>query len=69
MIVVVIIGLLAAIVIANLGHLAGTGRAETMSGTVKHVREVIGFRAAIAEGPLATSGFHVQVEGNLVVFA
>jgi prepilin-type N-terminal cleavage/methylation domain-containing protein len=61
LIVVFIISLLASIIIVKMVNMLGTGRAETMSTTVSHVREVIGFHAALTGEPKSAAGFPVAV--------
>ncbi|MBT8485325.1 MAG: prepilin-type N-terminal cleavage/methylation domain-containing protein [Phycisphaerales bacterium] len=63
-IVVLILGLLAAIVLAQVGNLIGTGRAEALAGTVTHVRELINYRAGAGEPPLDASGFPTTIDGS-----
>jgi prepilin-type N-terminal cleavage/methylation domain-containing protein len=61
LIVVFIISLLASIIIVKMANMLGTGRAETMSTTVSHMREVIGYHSALADDPTSAAGFPMSV--------
>jgi prepilin-type N-terminal cleavage/methylation domain-containing protein len=61
LIVVFIVSLLASIIIVKMSNMLGTGRAETLSATVSHVRELIGYHAALVGEPKSAAGFPIDV--------
>jgi prepilin-type N-terminal cleavage/methylation domain-containing protein len=64
LIVVAIIGILAATVIAEFHRLMGMGKAEAISMTVTHIRQIIELKAAKREGDIAPSGYPAEVKGE-----
>lgn len=62
LIVVAIIAILAATVIAEFHSLLGMGKAEAMSATVTHIRQMVELKAAKREEPLAPSGFPALID-------
>ena len=64
LIVVTILGFLAAMVIANLHQMWSAGRAEAMATTVQQVRQLIEFKAAARQGPLAQIGYPAAIDAD-----
>ena len=64
LIVVALLGILAATVIAEYQRLKGMGKGEAMSMTVTHIRQIIEVKAAKREGNLAASGFPASIEAG-----
>ena len=61
LIVVAIIGILATIVFAKFSSMLNYGKAESMSVSVTHIRELIELKAATRDGAIAPSGFPAQI--------
>ena len=59
--VIVILGILAALVIPKFASINETSRAEALSVSVRHVRELVSLKAAVGNGPAAPSGYHLEI--------
>ncbi len=62
LIVVTIIGIMAAVVVPLFGNVDVTAKSESMATVVRHTRELIAYRAAAGEGELSDQGFPVAVD-------
>jgi type II secretory pathway pseudopilin PulG len=60
--VVGLMGILAAVVIVQFNNMLDTGRAESMSVTVRHIRELVELKAAMHAVPSAPSGYPATID-------
>lgn len=63
LIVVVILGILAALVIPQVTNAINLGRAETMATSVNQVRRMIQYHAGVADVPQSPTGYPLTIDG------
>jgi prepilin-type N-terminal cleavage/methylation domain-containing protein len=63
LIVIGIIGILAAIVLPRFAGAEGAGRSQASAGNVRQIRQLIHYHANSGQFALAASGFPAQIEG------